>query len=72
MRIKKYYENRFMCDGFAGNDSSIHNGNNGHHQAALVLDFAESAADSQAINGYYLFKVMEAEEVTYIGNCQRR
>ena len=34
--------------------------------AELVLEFAESAADSQAVSGFYLFKVVEAEEVTYI------
>lgn len=34
--------------------------------SALILEFAESAADSQAVGGYYLFKVMEGEEAAYI------
>ncbi len=32
----------------------------------LVLEFAESVADSQVINGYYLFKVTEEEEIVYL------
>ncbi len=32
----------------------------------LVLEFAESAADSQTVSGYYLFKVMEAEDAAYV------
>lgn len=31
-----------------------------------VREFAQSAADSQAVNGYFLFKVTEEEEPTYL------
>ncbi len=34
--------------------------------AGLIREFAESAADSQVVGGYYLFKVMEEEEAVYL------
>lgn len=34
--------------------------------AELIQEFAESAADSQVVNGYYLFKVMEEEDLMYL------
>lgn len=32
----------------------------------LILEFAQSAADSQVMNGYYLFKVAEEDEPVYL------
>ena len=32
----------------------------------LIQEFTQSAADSQVVNGYYLFKVADEEETVYL------